>query len=94
MKTNAQKSAYIAKHRDAARTVLAFIDLVEEYVATDAGNALVDGDFIDINAGIVVADLISFETILANIVKVVQGEALTLGTVAGTLTVIENYKNV
>lgn len=59
MKTQQQKEAFIKSSRDVARALLNLETLNEEYVATDAGNSITTEDFLGVNAGLVVADLIA-----------------------------------
>lgn len=84
MKTEAQISAFIAKGRNLAKEMQIFRELAQEYTATDAGNVITDADFTGINEGLVLADLTNFQTLVNEVIAVLD--------VAGKETVIQTYK--
>ena len=87
MKTEAQKSSFIAKTRNLAKSMQEFKLALDEYTATDAGNVLIEADFGGVNAGLLPADMVAFMgAVVIPVVAVIDG--------VGVNTIIENYKNV
>lgn len=84
MKTEAQISAFIAKGRNLAKEMQIFRELAQEYTATDAGNVITDADFTGINEGLVLTDMTNFQTVIGQVVDIMDG--------VGKETVIQTYK--
>lgn len=88
MKTTQQKEVFIEAGRDLAAAILKAEVLNNEYVATDAGNVLVDGDFIGTNAGIVKNDFVALFG------SEVMTPLLAILDTVGVKTVLQGLKSV